>query len=218
MRFFAWYFGVATVLAGAAFGGRAAAAETAETTESTKTPAPSTTRWYGWQTLLADASAVGALAIGGITDDRAAADALVASSAVLYLAAAPAVHLGHHRGGIAGVDLAVRVSAPLIGGGIGLAVGALTVPDAPCVPRENSPEELGCAAATPLLISVHLVTAMLWGMVGGAASASAIDSLLLAREKVEKVTVTPAPRLSSAWKPTLRRIDGGAAVGVAGEF
>lgn len=197
MKFSAWILGVAATVGASTYAPTAAAdATVAPTTEAM------TTRWYGWQTLLGDVPALASYAVGAATDNRSAQDVLLPTSVGLYLAVSPVIHLCHRRVGVAAADLGLRVSAPLVGGGIGLAVGTLAVPDR-------------CGGVDCLYVGDSMFIGMAWGAGAGVAIAVAIDSLLLAREKV---AVPNASRRGVMVTPLLKRIDGGATVGIAGLF
>lgn len=77
--------------------------------EITERPFATKTRWYGWQTLLADASTP-LLAF-------AAPEAMLGG----YLLGAPIVHAAHERWGAAVLSLGLRVGLPLAGAALGSA-------------------------------------------------------------------------------------------------
>src|SRR5438477_196348 len=88
-------------------------------------PASDATRWYGWQTLLADGAPVALLVAAEITIAGAGGDQskcsacgiLFAPSLATYLAGAPLVHAAHRRGLTALGDIGLRIGIP-IGGGL----------------------------------------------------------------------------------------------------
>lgn len=94
-------------------------------------------RWYGWQTLLSDASAVlltGASAEVGLG---------------LYVLGGPIVHWSHGNTGRGFASLSLRVGAPL-------ALGALFV--ATCEPEEEA--DFGCMGSALLGASLGIVAAI----------------------------------------------------------
>ena len=89
--------------------------------------APTETRWYGWQTLLADVGAVTLTMVAATSaghDDDAAAlrAALIGGSAFLF--GGPAIHAAHGHWQTAGISFALRLGAPLIAAGIAMGVAA----------------------------------------------------------------------------------------------
>jgi hypothetical protein len=68
------------------------------------------TRWYGWQTLLVDASAVGLLATANAWSSSRLQSAQLTAAVGLYAFGGPMVHWALHGRGLAGVgDLGLRV-------------------------------------------------------------------------------------------------------------
>lgn len=82
-------------------------------------PDPNAPAWYGWEPLLADATAAcflgGALWTNSQRDLQAATAALVLGGIGIYLFGGPALHLARERPGMALVDLGLRVGLPLGG-------------------------------------------------------------------------------------------------------
>jgi hypothetical protein len=106
---------------------------------------------------------------------------------------------------MAGIDLAVRVGAPLVSGVLGFAVGA----------------GLGAASGgnannngfdSPALVGAVIGGAL--GFCGGIAAAVAIDAGALSKERLP---ATPPPA-AFQWAPTMLPVRGGANLGVAGTF
>ena len=143
---------------------------------------PVDTRWYGWQTLLTDAGAVGFAALAGAHGSAdALTNSLAAASAVLYFAGGPAVHLGHRRGGTALGDFGLRVGIPLGGG---LLVGTIVdVAAGRPSPRDDCP---ACGFAIGFLIGAGL----------GGLTAAILDASWLAREPVSPSGPQIAPSVS----------------------
>ena len=113
-------------------------------------------RWYGWQTLLADAVPAFGLTILASQRNTDSKDTVLDFCAVTYVVGAPIVHLAHGQGGKAALSLLIRAAGPLLivggtanssssnnGAGIGLAVvGALSIPaviavDSAVIARED---------------------------------------------------------------------------------
>jgi hypothetical protein len=104
-------------------GGGAAGAAGASSSTSTPgvtvvsdgSPPPSskapTSRWYGWQTLIADGAALVTTPIAPL------------GGFVLYCTGSPIVHLAHGNVKNAGASLGLRVGAPTLGGLIGYGIG-----------------------------------------------------------------------------------------------
>ncbi len=99
-----------TAIAGASEGDSEAAADPVATEVD---PAPRR-QWYGWQTLLVDAAAVGFVVVGLRTQSTP-----VGYTGVLtYLFGGPVVHAAHGRGGATLGSLALRLGVPLATGWI----------------------------------------------------------------------------------------------------
>jgi len=113
------------------------------------------TRWYGWQTLLADVGAVTLTIVAATSaghDDDAAAlrAALIGGSAFLF--GGPIVHAAHGHWDKAGYSLGLRVGLSLVGAATGAAIG-----DSECGQYQFDHE--GCAAtegAVGLLVGATL--------------------------------------------------------------
>lgn len=134
--------------------------------------APVQERWYGWQTLLADAGAI-TLTIALTTnaderDDAAVIGAFVIGASAFALGG-PIVHGAHGHWGKAGVSLALRVGLSLIGGAIGAAIGADSC-------SQYVYDHEGCAIGYGAV-----------GLIAGGTAAVIVDAAVLARELV------PAP-------------------------
>ncbi|MEB2311201.1 MAG: hypothetical protein OZ921_02980 [Sorangiineae bacterium] len=149
---------------------------------------PSSTRWYGEQTLIADGAS---LAVFGLGASTRSLSGFMAVGAIGYALAAPAVHLGHGRVGTAFLDLGQRLAIP---GLFGLG-GALVA-----CQGGNSTGESFCG-----------LTGFALGLGVGVPAAIAIDAALLAREEVP---ATPAHTMMLA--PMVSHTGGG--LGVIGTF
>jgi hypothetical protein len=80
--------------------------------------APSPTRWYGWQTLAVDAVSLGTSTLGFALPSgvlfSSSGQALVGVGLLGYAAGPPVVHGMHGHGGTAGIDAAIRITAPFV--------------------------------------------------------------------------------------------------------
>lgn len=163
-------------------------------------PAQERQRWYGWQTLLSDATAVGLLGIAGASRNP---DWLVPSG-VVYGAGAPAIHLAHGRLGAAVGSLALRVWVPLVGSGIGLVA-------AHCSPTPGDEDGNGSCA----------LTGAVYGFIVGAGVAMVLDMAVLSWEPSKPETQeAPPPPPSFAWSvaPTMDPKSGAKGVSMVGTF
>jgi hypothetical protein len=128
------------------------------------TPAPSK-RWYGWQTLTADAASITLIAAGVSSHTDA-----VALMGVGSLALAPAaIHLGHGNYGAAGGSLAMRVAGVPIAAGIGYGLGTEI-----CSPKSED-RDVPCSAVTANL-----------SLLGAAVFAMVLDSAILGYDRAPK--------------------------------
>jgi hypothetical protein len=85
--------------------------------------------WYGWQIMLADLGAIGALVGGGAATAESSGWAFIPiAGGAGYFAGGPLVHLAHGNGDRAAKSLLWRILAPTIGAafGAGLAAGLTT--------------------------------------------------------------------------------------------
>jgi hypothetical protein len=160
-------------------------------------PAPSSeevvdreTRWYGWQTLIADGvSLVTAPLIVGI---------------ITYPIAAPLVHAAHGRWESAGASLGIRVVAPL---GLALLGGTISFL---ALGGGHGGELAGLAAVPGAVVGGAL----------GVVSAIVIDAAVLAREPVATRSETAryrSPPIRLVPKAAVR-LEGGVDLGVVGVF
>ena len=155
--------------------------------------------WYGWQTLVTDGVAVGLFAVAeAVRDDPTALAVSAVGAWGSYIFGGPAIHVAHHRYGVALGDLGLRVGAPLL---LALAVVAVTGPNV-CTPGEFCP---GLA-----VVAVGYLGAM------------AVDSAVLAWSS-ESSPVAQVKR-AHAWltgvqiTPLVWPIDRGVNAGVGGAF
>jgi hypothetical protein len=143
---------------------------------------PAETRWYGWQTGLADLGVIGLWAASGALDGHGTTtggEALGLLGLAGFALAAPIVHAAHDRGWTALGSLGLRVGAPVAGALAGYGWGSLI-----CDAHDDS--DIPCPGAWAIL-----------GLVGGLLTASIVDTAVLAREPVHpgglSLTFTGAP-------------------------
>jgi hypothetical protein len=81
-------------------------------------------RWYGWQTLLVDASAFGAgfLVYGAGGGQNSDVVRGTATTGVIYALGGPVVHFAHRNPGRAAGSFALRLVLPVLGALVGAAV------------------------------------------------------------------------------------------------
>lgn len=178
--------------------GRSGVAKAAEPV-STASPAParatlerrSAERWYGYQTLLADAGALAVLIAGVATDDRGTGQGIQVVAGITFALGGPIVHLAHARPGASLASLGLRLGLPLAGALAGMGLAALA-------PDDDGDE--------------YVVGSAL-GLLGGVAGAVALDATLVAREP-EAVVAFPVSR----WRPALVLGRGGLQLGLARAF
>jgi hypothetical protein len=161
-------------------------------------PPAQQTRWYGWQTFVADAGALGfaALALGTSSANGSDAAAFVplAVGGGSYLLGGPIVHAAHGHWGKAGGSLALRVGLPLLGWAAGYALSGDSCR------REYAYDHEGCPFENAA-----------YGLILGAVSAMILDAVLLGRERVDD-GARGAP--SVAFTP----LNGGGNLSLAGRF
>jgi hypothetical protein len=168
-------FRLAIILVALIAGTRAAPA--ADTGPSEKPP----TSWYGWQTLMADAGAVGLWSLGLAMDDETAGGTVMGAGTAVYAFAAPAIHWSHGQVRKGWGSLGLRVGLPFVGAGAGLILGSIA-----CDSSED--EFIPCP-----------VGLMAMGFLSGFIAAPAVDAAALAREPV---TPRAGPDLQAAFVPS----------------
>lgn len=122
-------------------------------------PAPLWVRWYGWQTLTADALALGLALAARAEKGTEWASASQGASVGIYVGGGPFVHLAQRRPGRGVLSLAARVVLPLLGAAIYPAI-------------ERNPYE--CSG---------LDCSFVKGMAGGAVAASLLDAAAIAYQR-----------------------------------
>lgn len=167
--------------------------------EPARGPTLETRRWYGWQTLMLDGAAmvmtVGAGHMGGSGNDDSTAQVLGVSALAVYVLGGPIVHGANDHWGKAAGSLAMRVAAPA-------ALGALFY--------YGSEALTDCESA---MFGCGLMG--LFGGVLGVAGAIAVDSAVIARERVP----APPPNQWVSLAPSVApRREGGMTFGLSGTF
>jgi hypothetical protein len=179
---------------------RGARAADDEVRQHTATPTANaeSTRWYGWQTLIVDGSAVGLMAIGGSYG--------VALGVTAYAFGGPMVHGVHGRSGVALGDFLLRVGAPLVAGAMGYGIGAGN-------PSQCSPDRLWCDRDAPALEGAAV------GVLAGAGLAVLLDAALIARETVPSDAPESTGSATVRWSPRMAVTPRGEPnLGVGGSF
>ena len=104
-----------------------ALAQTAAPEPTAPVTAPATARWYGGQTLMADAGGIGLITTALALDAAGARGPAVGGTFLLgvggLLLGGPVVHAVHGRWGRAGASLALRVGLPILGWAAGFGIG-----------------------------------------------------------------------------------------------
>jgi hypothetical protein len=141
------------------------------------------THWYGWQILLADASAVSLALLAGVaaeldhTGDDTAGVPFGLGALATYLLGGPVIHVAHDRVGAGLGSLGLRLGLPLVGFGVGAAaaqgcdgflceaggaalgglvgIGAAIAIDAATLPYEPRGDDSGAASVVPLATLEH---------------------------------------------------------------
>ena len=153
-----------------------------ESTTEVAAPVAQAHRWYGYQTLAADAAAAAFWAGGLHTDlerkpnQGAGGDVLFAGMLTAYLAPAPIIHLAHGNHWRALGSLGVRVGFPILAANIAAAF---------------APREPGCPGQP--LCGLNSLDYAAVGAVIGMGVAAVADAALLGWE-----AAGPAPRVSLA--------------------
>jgi hypothetical protein len=164
-------------------------------------PTVRSVEWYGWQTLAADAG----VAATWLAAYELHLDMLTGIGTAGYLAATPLIHAFHGEKGSGLVSVGLRVSLPLVG-----ALSGILVESGSC-PTPPPTSDVG-----PLLSACEGRGALV-GFFGGMIVASIIDA-------VRATTIPglrelrPSRTSSISWLPSVAPTNGGAAVGLAGQF
>jgi hypothetical protein len=130
--------------------------------------------WYGWETLLSDAGAIGLWSFAAVLDEakyaspshdayQRGSDALVVGGFAVYGLGAPAIHALRGRPDAAGKSLALRLGLPVAGMAAGLLVGV-----ASC--GNGGDDEVPCPVIPAAL-----------GFIAGGVTAMILDAAVIAR-------------------------------------
>lgn len=159
---------------------------------------PTADEWYGYQTLIADATS---FSLGLLFASTGARSGELAIAALVGMgAASPTIHLVHGRPWAAGGSLLLRAGAVGAGGIAGGNIGSAALPECS--------GGLGCIG--------HGAVAIVVGGLVGFGIASAIDAALLAREP--SAPRAPASATIRTVTPSLDPRSGAAGVVVGGTF
>ncbi len=153
--------------------------------------------WYGWQLLLNDFVAIGALggaAAAGVEGKTAIA--VIVPVALVYDLGGPTIHWLHGRKAIAGASLGVRIGVPFVGVMVGAAVAG-------CDDDQSSAAK-SCRSRGAG-----------YGALFGFAAATAIDAALFAWEAPR---TTPAKSAAFRCAPFVAPAQGGGTLGLVGSF
>jgi hypothetical protein len=147
------------------------------------------TRWYGWQTLLADAASI-TMFLGSSSASTTGAEVAL----VGYAAGGPAIHFAHSQWSSGLGSLGLRFGLPLVGFYTGAAIAG------PACPASQGRDPLGCGLGY-----------MVGGVLFGGLAAVVLDATVLAYE--------PAKATRGAWvAPSLAFDKERAAVTLSGQF
>jgi hypothetical protein len=153
--------------------------------------------WYGWQLLINDFVALGALGGAAAADvSRHALVAVVIPVAIVYDLGSPTIHWLHGRKAIAGASFGVRAGVPFVGVLLGAAIA-------------------GCGQERSSTANTCRSQGAGYGALAGFAAATAIDASLFAYDAPKSEKLGTA---GISWGPALIPRDGGATLGVVGDF
>jgi len=155
--------------------------------------------WYGWQTLLVDAAALGT-GVTGYALNRGNGNVLGTVGILGYIFGAPIVHWVHGHAGRGAADAGIRLLGPLVLGGIGFLLGL------PAGTNSNGDP----------------VVAQVTGAIGlgiGYAAVVTLDAAVFAFDArlVDRDPEAPRPTTVSVL-PTVQLRPGGAMLGLGGRF
>jgi hypothetical protein len=156
-------------------------------------PPPHQTVWYGWQTILADASAITLAVSSGLMEENQGAP--VAAGLGVYLLGAPLIHAMNGQLGKGAGSFGLRLGAPIAGAVGGIALGVAT-----CPPDDGLNSAPYCQIGLAAL-----------GGLAGIVTASVVDAAVLAKKEVR-----PARAVSIA--PSVVPTRQGTTFGLAGTF
>jgi len=159
---------------------------------------PRALRWYGWETLLVDSAAFGAMVAGANT--RSGGGALLGIGAVVYLGGGPLVHGARGHADKSAADLVIRLLAPLGAGFAGAVIGG----SSPCPSTE--------------WVCLNGVWGFAEGLLVGEGIAVAADALFLAWDRAPAPKTDTTARRGVTWSPALGVSQHGGSLGVGGAF
>jgi hypothetical protein len=160
------------------------------------------TRWYGWQSLMADAGSIALLIAGGAVQ-KSGGETLALLGGCGFVFGSPLIHLAHEHPSKALGSLALRVLVPAATTFTGALTGALVGS------ARGSSEDHGMEP---------IFDALIGGMVGGVSGTVLtliLDDAVLAREPGRP---PPAVEVQGSIEPRVVGVRGGATFGVGGTF
>jgi hypothetical protein len=153
--------------------------------------------WYGWQLLINDFVALGAIGGAAVAGARGTdAYAVIIPAAIVYDLGAPTIHWLHQRKAIAGASFGIRAGVPFAGVLVGSVVASCGSPG----DTATKCRSLGAG----------------YGALAGFAAATAIDAAWLAWDT--PVRSRRGIEAGLAWTPLLLPSQGGALLGLVGDF
>jgi hypothetical protein len=183
----------------------ASADETAESAPPARPEQPKTeTRWYGYQTLAADGSALAFVALSGAVSNDGAKTGFGLAALGSYAIAPAIIHAvnGHPWRGVG--DAAIRLAAPVAAGFLGAMIGAAAYKPSND-PNAGLSDAFGMMGAEMVGLEIGVLT--------GIAAAVTIDAAVLAKDEVPAA----APKTASI-TPLAGPTKNGFTAGVGGTF
>ncbi len=171
------------------------------TRPSSSAPLERDRNWYGWQLLINDFVALGAIggaAVAGV--GKTAGFAVIIPAAVVYDLGGPTIHWLHHRRPIAAASFGVRAGVPLLGVLVGMTAASCG--------KDDSERSKRCRSQGTG-----------YGALFGFAAATALDAALFGWDAPPSESRrSRAAGVGLGWTPTLTPLPGGGAAGVVGTF
>lgn len=169
-------------------------------------------RWYGDQTLIADAVSLGFVGVGFAADESSTSSVLVSTGLLSYAFAAPIVHAAHGHAGKAVGDFGMRFALLSVGALVG---GAIAADSYTPPPADGT---LGPAISEALVEPFVILQGIAIGAATGAVLATTLDAALIAREDVKKPGHVLRQPTARAIVPTVAPTRDGLSAGLAGTF